>query len=134
MASKKKHEPITIAIVREIAQKGYCIQVQDPVIRADGWLFDRNNARWYSPENVLSVTTFEPRAWDGNGLKSGMLCLYNSWLGVTSERPSGMEKIPVVLISRDAKRKLWTVLINGAERLIPERSLEPAEVRADASA
>jgi len=104
------------------------------MIRADGWLFDRNQARWYSPENVLSVTTFNPRPWDGNGLKPGMLCLYNSWLGVTAERPGGYGKIPVVLISRDAKRKLWTVLINGTDRLIPERSLEPAEIRADAPA
>jgi hypothetical protein len=44
-----------------------------------------------------------------------------------------MEKIPVVLIIKDAKRKQWTVLINGTDRLIPERSLEPAEVRQDAS-
>ena len=130
----KQQQPITVALVREGGQKGYCTQVAHPMIRADGWLFDRNQARWYSPENVLSVTTFNPRPWDGNGLKPGMLCLYNSWLGVTHERPGGFEKIPVVLISRDAKRKLWTVLINGADRLIPERSLEPAEVRADASA
>lgn len=132
--AKQQQQPITVALVREGGQKGYYAEVAHPLVRADGWLFDRNNARWYSPENVLSVTTFNPRAWDGNGLKPGMLCLYNSWVGVTAERPGGMEKIPVVLISRDAKRKLWTVLINGADRLIPERSLEPAEVRADAPA
>jgi len=132
MATKK--QPITVALVREGGQKGYCTQVANPMIRADGWLFDRNKARWYSPENVLSVTTFEPRAWDGNGLKAGMLCLYNYWRGVTSERPGGFEKVNVVLISRDGKRKLWTVLIDGEARLIPERSLEPAEVREDAPA
>ena len=125
MVAMKKYEPITIAIVREIAQKGYCIQVQNPVIRADGWLFDGLHARWYSPDNVLSVTTFTPRSWDGNSLKPGMLCLYNCWLGVTSERPTGMEEITVLLISRDGKRKLWTVLINGNQRLLPERSIVP---------
>jgi hypothetical protein len=130
--AKQQQQPITVALVRESGQKGYYTEVAHPLIRADGWLFDRTNARWYSPENVLSVTTFEPKTWDGNGLKPGMLCLYNCWLGVTSERPGGMEKIPVVLISRDAKRKLWSVLINGTDRLIPERSLEPAEVRQDA--
>ena len=121
-------QPITVALVRESGQKGYYTEVADPLVRADGWLFDRNQARWYSPENELSVTTFEPRRWDGNDLKPGMLCLYNCLLGVTSARPTGMEKLSVVLISRDAKRQLWTVLINGTDRLIPERSLEPAEV------
>ena len=127
-------QPITVALVRENGQRGYYTEVADPLVRADGWLFDRNKARWYSPENVLSVTTFEPRRWDGNGLKPGMLCLYSSWLGVTSERPTGFEKLSVVLISRDAKRQLWTVLINGTDRLIPERSLEPAEVITNATA
>ena len=127
-------QPITVALVRENGQRGYYTEVADPLVRADGWLFDRNKARWYSPENVLSVTTFEPRRWDGNDLKPGMLCLYNCWLGVTSARPTGMEKLSVVLISRDAKRQLWTVLINGTDRLIPERSLEPAEVITNATA
>ena len=121
-------QPITVALVRESGRRGYYAEVADPLVRADGWLFDKKQARWYSPENVLSVTTFEPKPWDGNGLKPGMLCLYNCWLGATSARPTGMEKLSVLLISRDAKRKLWTVLINGADRRIPERSLEPAEV------
>ena len=127
-------QPITVALVRESGRRGYYAEVADPLVRADGWLFDRNKARWYSPENVLSVTTFEPRRWDGNGLKPGMLCLYNCWLGATSARPTGMEKLSVLLISRDTKRKLWTVLINGTDRLIPERSLEPAEVITNATA
>ena len=127
-------QPITVALVRESGRRGYYAEVADPLVRADGWLFDKNQARWYSPENVLSVTTFEPRRWDGNGLKPGMLCLYSCWLGVTSARPGGFEKLSVVLISRDAKRQLWTVLINGTDRLIPERSLEPAEVITNATA
>jgi len=123
--AKKEYAPITVAFVREHGLSGFYSEVGNPKIRADGWLFDTNNTRWYSPENVLSVTTFVPKPWDGNGLKPGMLCLYNTWLGVTSERPTGMEEITVLLISRDAKRRLWNVLVNGAERLLPERVIVP---------
>jgi hypothetical protein len=119
----KQHEPITVALIRDIGQRGYYGEVINPSIRSDGWLHDNTNNRWYSPDNVLSITTFTPRTWDGNGLKPGMLCQYNAWLGVTSERPTGMEKISVML-TRKLKTKWW-VLINGSERLLPERSLEP---------
>lgn len=121
--AKKEYAPITVALIRDIGQRGYCGEVINPAIRSDGWLHDKNNNRWYSPDNVLSVTTFTPRTWDGNGLKPGMLCLYNAWLGATSERPTGYEKLSVMLI-RKQKTKWW-VLINGSERLLPERSLEP---------
>jgi hypothetical protein len=33
-------QPITVALVRESGQKGYYTEVADPLVRADGWLFD----------------------------------------------------------------------------------------------
>lgn len=135
MAKKAHKEAITVAFVRDISQRGYCSEVYSPRVRADGWLFDDINSRWISPDNVISVTTFTPRAWDGNGLKPGMLCEFKTWLGVTSERPTGIETVSVFLVSRDAKKKRWDVLLpNGVKVSTKEQYLVPVMETPDAAA
>ena len=126
MAQKAPKDAMTVAFVRDISQRGYCSEVYNPRVRADGWLFDDINSRWVSPDNVISVTTFTPRAWDGNGLKPGMLCEYKAWLGVTSERPTGIETVSVLLVSRDARKKRWTILLpNNTQLTVREGQLVP---------
>ena len=119
-------DPVTIAIVRDISQRGYYSEIYDCRVRADGWLFDPGFGQWFSPDNVISVSTFTPRAWDGNGLKVGMLCEYKSWVGVTSARPTGLEVVSVLLVRRDAIKKRWEILMPGGEtRTVKERNLVP---------
>ena len=135
MAQKAPKDAITVAFVRDISQRGYCIEVYNPRIRADGWLFDGINSSWFSPDNVISVTTFTPRAWDGNGLKPGMLCEYKAWLGVTSERPTGIETCNVILVSRDARTKRWDIVLpNNTKLTVKERLLVPVMETPDAAA
>ena len=118
--------PVAIAIVRDISQRGYYSEIYDCRVRADGWLFDPSLGQWFSPDNVISVSTFTPRAWDGNGLKSGMLCEYKSWVGVTSARPTGLEVVSVLLVRRDAMKKRWEILMpSGETRTVKERNLVP---------
>lgn len=126
MGKETKHEPCTIALVRDIHQRGYFKEILDPIIRSDGWVQDPVRREWYSPGNVLSVMTFTPRKWDGNDLKPGMICHLNLWKGVTSARPTGYENVPVVIIDRDVKRKLYTVLLpDGGRFNVGERKLVP---------
>jgi hypothetical protein len=135
MAKKAHKEAITVALVRDISQRGYCSEVYRPRVRADGWLFDPNAGRWISPDNVISISTFTPRAWDGNGLKAGMLCEYKAWLGVTSERPTGVEMLNVLLVRRDARAKKWVIVLpNNTQLTVKDGHLVPVMGASDAQA
>ena len=73
---KKKvqvYEPVKIAVVRDIAQRGWvsCLTVDE--VRVDGWI--RADSRWFSPDNVLWHGEFTPHPWDGNAIAPGTLCL-----------------------------------------------------------
>ena len=124
MGKETKHEPRTVALVRDIHQRGGYSEIQNPVVRPDGWLQDPIRRQWYSPSNVLSVTTFTPRKWDGNDLKPGTLCQIDVWKGVTSERPHGYDTELAVVVKRNASKRLYEVmsstlgLMNVAERRI----------------
>ena len=123
-----QHEPVTIAIVRDIHQRGYYSQVTNPIIRDDGWLYDQHMAAWYSPDNVINVTTFTPRKWDGNGIEPGTLCNFKLWKGVTSERPTGYEDMTVVILSRHAGKRGYNVIMpDGKKKLLGERKLVPIQ-------
>lgn len=127
------HEPITIVIVRDIHQRGYHSTLTNPVVRDDGWVMDRERREWYSPDNVISLSTFTPRKWDGNGLKPGALCEIPVWMGVTSERPTGYDMELVTIISRDAAKRAYTILMSdGSRRTMGERRIAPIMVVPDA--
>lgn len=126
MAKKTPKGAITVAFVRDISQRGYYSEVYNPSVRADGWLFDPNRGRWISPDNVISISTFTPKAWDGNGLVPGMLCEYKAWLGVTSERPTGVEILNVLLVRKDARTKKWVIVLpNNTLIAVKEGHLVP---------
>jgi hypothetical protein len=78
---EQEHEPVTIAIVRDIHQRGYYSEITNPRVRSDGWLYDPHRGTWYSPDNVINVTTFTPRKWDGNAIVPGTLCAWSVWKG-----------------------------------------------------
>lgn len=129
------HTPKTIALVRDFFQRGYFKEIEDPVVRADGWLQDPIRREWYSPSNVLSVTTFTPRKWDGNGLKPGTLCKIDVWMGVTSERPTGYDTELVIIVKHNASKKIYEVMSSTRGLLkIGERRLVPVEDGPDAQA
>jgi hypothetical protein len=120
---KSKRGPQTIAIVRD---HGWLSQIDDPVIRADGWIQNPFSLHWFSPENLISILTFAPRKWDGNSLAPGTICELPVWAGVTSERPSGQEIQCVVVIGRDKKRAHYTVLMpDGSKRSVLDKILVP---------
>jgi hypothetical protein len=127
MAKQEKvHEPVTIALVRDISQRGHYSEVRDPLVREDGWLRDPQTSRWFSPDNVINVTTFTPRKWDGNGIQPGTLCAWRVWKGVTSERPTGYEDETVVVLNRNAAKKCYTVVMpDGQRKLLPEGKIVP---------
>lgn len=123
---KQEHEPVTIAIVRDIHQRGYHSLITNPRVRLDGWVQDPHCEVWYSPDNVISMTTFTPRRWDGNAIKPGTLCAWTVWKGVTSERPTGFEDQIVVILNRNASKRCYTVIMpDGQRKLLPERKLVP---------
>ena len=123
---EQEHEPVTIAIVRDIHQRGYYSEITNPRVRSDGWLCDPHRGTWYSPDNVISVTTFTPRKWDGNAIEPGTLCAWSVWKGVTSERPTGYEDQTVVILNRNAGKRCYTVIMpDGQRKLLPERKLVP---------
>lgn len=135
MGKETKHEECTIALVRDIHQRGYYKEILNPVVRPDGWILDRNHREWFSPTNVLSVTTFTPGKWDGNDLKPGTICSLDIWKGVTSERTTGYESVPVVVIGRNAKKKAYEVLMpDGSKGVIGERKLVPLMDESNAQA
>jgi hypothetical protein len=121
-----EHKPVVIALVRDIHQRGWFKQIVYPLIRADGWIQDANGGNWYSRDNVISITEFTPRKWDGNGLEVGMLCELERWLGVTTDRPTGFETQQVMIISRSASKRACTVLLpDGGKINVGERKLAP---------
>lgn len=121
-----EHEPITIAIVRDIHQRGYYSEILNPIVRADGWIQRPSNSQWYSPDNVISTVTFTPRKWDGNGIQPGTLCALSVWKGTTSERPTGYEDTTVVVLNRNAAKKCYTVIMpDGQRKLLPETRIVP---------
>jgi hypothetical protein len=123
---QKEHEPVTIAIVRDIHQRGYYSEITNPQVRSDGWLYDHHNGSWYSPDNVISLETFTPRTWDGNSIEPGTLCNYKVWMGATSERPTGYDDVTVVILNRNAAKKCYNVIMpTGQRKLLPERKLVP---------
>ena len=120
------HEPITIAIVRDIHKRGYYSEITSPIVRADGWLQDPHTSRWFSPDNVISTVTFTPRKWDGNGIQPGTLCAWKVWKGATSARPTGYEDETVVVLNRNAAKKCYTVIMpDGQRKLLPETRIVP---------
>lgn len=122
----QEHEPVTIALVRDIHQRGYYNQVTNPKIREDGWLYDYTRGAWYSPDNVINVTTFTPRKWDGNAIQPGTLCNFRTWVGVTSERPTGYEDVTVVILNRHAGKRAYNVIMpDGKRKLLSERKVVP---------
>lgn len=126
-------KPVTVAIVRDIHQRGYYSILIDPIVRPDGWVMDREKREWYSPDNVISLSTFTPRKWDGNGLQPGALCEILVWAGVTSERPTGYDTELVTIISHDAVKRLYTVLMSdGARLVVRDRQIVPVMVAQDA--
>jgi hypothetical protein len=121
-----EQEPVTIALVRDIHQRGYYSEITNPIVRPDGWIQDPTNQCWYSPDNVLNLTTFTPRKWEGNGIQPGTLCAWRIWKGVTSERPTGYEDLTVVVLNRNAGKRCYTVVMpDGSRKLLPERKLVP---------
>jgi hypothetical protein len=133
MGNETKHETCTIALVRDIHQRGYYKEILNPIIRPDGWILDQNHREWFSPTNVLSVTTFIPQKWDGNDLKPGTICNLDIWRGATSERTTGYETVPVVVIGRSAKNKAYEVLMpDGSKGVVGERKLVPLMDEPDA--
>lgn len=121
-----EHEPITIAIVRDIHQRGYYSEILNPIVRADGWLQSPSTHAWFSPDNVISLVTFTPRKWDGNGIEPGTLCAWRAWKGATSERPTGYEDETVVVLNRNAAKKCYTVIMpDGQRKLLPETRIVP---------
>jgi hypothetical protein len=126
-------KPVTVAIVRDIHQRAYYSTLVNPIVRPDGWVMDREKREWYSPDNVISLSTFTPRKWDGNGLQPGTLCEISVWLGVTSERPTGYETELVTIISRDAAKRVYTILMSdGTRRTMGEGRLVPVMAAPDA--
>jgi hypothetical protein len=135
MGKETKHEPCTVALVRDVHQRGGYSEILNPVVRPDGWLQDPVQLQWYSPSNVLSVTTFTPRKWDGNGLKPGTLCQVDVWKGVTSERPSGYDTELVVVVKRSASWRLYEVMSSALGLLkVAERQIVPVLDAPDAQA
>lgn len=133
--SKKVHEPTTFALVRDISQREYFSLIKDPQVRADGWLYDPHHNAWFSPDNVISISTFTPRTWDGNGIKPGALCNYRVWMGITSGRPTGYEDQTVLILNRNAAKKCYNVIMpDGQRKLLPERRLVPVLESQDATA
>lgn len=126
-------KPVTVAIVRDIHQRVYHSNLINPIVRDDGWVMDREKREWYSPDNVISLSTFTPRKWDGNGLQPGALCEILVWAGVTSERPTGYDTELVTIISRDAAKRVYTVLTSDGARLtVRDRRIVPVMVAQDA--
>lgn len=126
MPREIKHPLRTIAIVRDQGQRGWFSQIDDPVIRPDGWVQNPFSSCWFSPENVISILTFTPRKWDGNSLIPGTICELPVWVGATSECPSGREIQYVVVIGRDKKRTHYTVLMSdGSTRSVLDKALVP---------
>lgn len=124
--TETEHEPITIAIVRDIHQRGYYSEILNPIVRADGWILDRSKQRWFSPDNVISMSTFTPRKWDGNAIEPGTLCAWTIWKGVTSDRPTGYEDETVIVLNRNAAKKCYTVIMsNGQRKLLQETKIVP---------
>ena len=129
-----EHEPITIALVRDIHQRGYYSQIVNPQIREDGWLYDPTLTAWYSPDNVISVSTFTPRKWDGNAIPPGTLCNFKLWKGVTSECPTGFEDVKVVILNRHAGKRSYNVIMpDGKRKLLGERRIAPVPGGQDAT-
>lgn len=135
MGKETKHEPFTVALVRDVHQRGGYSEIPNPVVRPDGWLQDPIRLWWYSPSNVLSVTTFTPSKWDGNGLKPGTLCQVDVWKGVTSERPRGYDTELVVVVKRNASKRLYEVMSSTLGLLkVAERRIVPVLDAPDAQA
>lgn len=118
--------PVTIAIVRDIHQRSYHSIIIGARVRPDGWVMDPSKREWYSPDNVISLSTFTPRKWDGNSLQPGTLCEIQVWQGATSTRPTGYETELVTVIEHDHKRRCYVLLTSEGQRLtIGERRVVP---------
>ena len=118
---------VTIALVRDIHQRSYFNQIIDPEIRKDGWVRDLKRDEWYSPDNVISITRFEARKWDGNNIKPGTLCERESW-----SRSNGKlirEKDHVIILNRNAAKRVYNVIDGqGRKAVVAERRLVPVMV------
>ncbi len=115
---------VTIALVRDIHQRSYFSQIIDPEIRKDGWVRDLKRDEWYSPDNVLSITKFETRKWDGNDIKPGTLCEKENWAWNNGQ--STREKDHVIVLNRNPTKRVYNVIDGqGRKTSIGERRLVP---------
>ncbi len=117
---KKKevvYETVRIAVVRDIAQRGWfkCVNVEN--IREDGWI--RADSRWFSPDNVIWHGEFKPRPWDGNAIKPGTLCLM-----LTRWYPHEVWESCIVL-KHVRKTRDYQVLHGSHTRMISDQQIIP---------
>ena len=114
---KTEYEQIRIAVVRDIAQRGWfnCLHVE--AIREDGWV--RADARWFSPDNVLWHGDFMPRPWDGNTIPPGTLCLM-------LQRWYPMEVWTSCIVLRHVKKtRDYQVLVGAETRMVSDQQIVP---------
>ena len=120
MVKKKKvqvYDLVKIAVVRDIAQRGWfsCLIIDE--VRPDGWV--RADARWFSPDNVLWHGEFTPRPWNGNSIAPGTLCL-----ALTRWYPKETWETCIVL-SHVRKSKSYQVIRGSETKTISDQQIVP---------